>query len=69
MKKSEKRAGVTGNLDFELPDWTGMDDASPRISAEAAFELCENYPALAASKARARRRNDRPPKCVVEFIL
>ena len=68
MKKSEQPAGASNNLDLEFPDWNGMDDASARITPEAAFRLCEHYPSL-ISKARPRRRNDVPEKCIVEFVL
>ena len=68
MKKSEKLAGASNNLDLEFPDWNGMDDSSPRITPEAAFRLCERYPLL-ISKARPKRRIDVPEKCTVEFVL
>jgi hypothetical protein len=68
MKKSEEPAGVTEPLELELPDWSGMDDSSARITPEAAFRLCESYPLL-ASKARCRREDWRSEKCGVEFVL
>ena len=68
MKKSAEPAGATNNLDLEFPDWSGMDDSSVRITPEAAFRLCEHYPLL-ISRAGAKAPNDRPEKCVVEFLL
>ncbi len=68
MKKFEGPAAETGDSELEFPDWSGMDDSTTRVSPEMAFEYCERYgrwfPELAA-KARAQR----PPKCVVEFVL
>ena len=68
MKKSEKPAGGTNSLDLEFPDWSGMDDSSVRMTPEAAFRLCEQYPLL-FPKAYAKSRTDRPEKCMVEFVL
>ena len=53
---------------MDLPDWTGMDDTSVRITPEAALKLCESYPqwldAVGMGKA-----GERPEKCTVEFVL
>ncbi len=57
-----------GSLDLEFPDWSGMDDSHARITPEAAFRLCENYPRW-ISNSQSRRRPEEPEKCLVEFIL
>ena len=44
-----------------------MDDSPARVTPEAAFRLCESYPALAA-KAGIAGRCDRSDD-IVEFIL
>jgi hypothetical protein len=68
MKKSKKSAEVADSLDFELPDWSGMDDTSVRISPEAAFRLCEHYPSMLRRVSR-ERPVDRAEMCSVEFVL
>ena len=68
IKRLKTPAAPADNLDLELPDWSGMDDTSVRITPEAAFRLCEHYPLL-ARQARPASQNDRPPKCTVEFVL
>ena len=68
MKKSEKPADATDSIDLEFPDWSGMDDFSERITPEAAFRLCENYPLLMA-KSHPNLQNDTREKCIVEFVL
>lgn len=66
-RKCVKPVSVPENIDFELPDWSGMEDSSSRISAEAAFRLCEELVVFAA-RAGAQT-DDRPEKCLVEFVL
>jgi hypothetical protein len=56
------------HLDLDLPDWTGMDHTSARITPEAAFRLCEHYPSLFRT-ARPKTPADRAAKCTVEFVL
>jgi len=68
MKKSEGPAAGTNSGDLEFPDWSGMDDSSERITAEAAFRLCEQYPALFFEQA-AKWRDQAAEKCIVEFVL
>lgn len=68
MKKSETLAGPVDSLDLELPDWSGMDNSSARISPEAAFRLCEHYPSMLAG-ARPERPRDDAEMCSVEFVL
>ena len=60
MKKSKKPAGATNNsaLDFEFPDWSGMDDSPTRITPEAAFRLSEQYLVM-FPEAAAQRRKER----------
>ena len=67
-KKSEEPLVQKDSNDLEFPDWSGMDDSSARISAEAAFRLCEQYPALFFEQA-AKLRDQAPEKCLVEFVL
>ena len=73
MKKSgepvaELHSSKQSSLDLEFPDWSAMDDSYARITAEAAFQLCEDYPRW-ISNARTKRREDEPEKCLVEFVL
>ena len=67
MKKSEEPAAASSHRDLELPDWSGMDDSSPRITPEAAFRLCEQYPLLFGKGSSNRR--DQHEKTEVEFRL
>jgi hypothetical protein len=53
---------------LEFPDWSGMDDSSNRVSVEAAFQLCEQYPTWFPAAAN-RALKERSEKCTVEFIL
>ena len=64
-KKSAEPAAVSNILDIQFPDWSGMDDSSARITAEAAFRLSEEYPALRG----ALRAELRPQPSNVEFVL
>jgi hypothetical protein len=45
MKKSDKPAEKPDllDLDLDLPDWSGMVENPSRMSAQASFELCEQY--------------------------
>ena len=67
MKKSEQPVGERDCLELEFPDWNGMHDSSGRISAEAAFRLCEFYPML-FRKIRPEGR-DHGERQIVEFVL
>jgi len=53
---------------LEFPDLTGMDDTSQRVSPDAAFQLCEQYPQWFPDQVK-RWRSQRPEKCIVEFVL
>lgn len=64
MEKSAAPAHKT-NEDLELPDWSGMDDCSRRLTTEEALRLLEEYVAGGAREHRARKE----PKEVVEFKL
>ena len=68
MKKSGAPVRDAEASELELPDWSGMDDSSARVTADAAFQLCERYrswfPELAGQTARGREE-----KCLVEFVL
>ena len=68
MKKSAEPASKTDLNDLELPDWSGMDESSNRISTEAALRLSEVYPQLAASGLGAKPMERFQP-CPVEFVL
>ncbi len=66
MKKSDERAAKV--IDFELPDWSGMDDSTARITPEMAFAYCEQYPRWVPELFQIALAQ-RPPKCEVEFVL
>ncbi len=68
MKKSEELAQPAESLELDLPDWSGMDDSSARITPEAAFRLCELYPQLLAH-ARKGKPEPRPKESLPEFVL
>lgn len=68
MKKSDESAARPECDDLEFPDWSGMDDRAARISPDAAFQLCEQYPAWFAEVA-AKWQDQRPEKCLIEFVL
>ena len=68
MKKSKEPAPISSSIDFELPDWGGMEDSSYRIKPEAAFRLMEEY-ASVRSQLRLASHPDRQKKCEVEFVL
>ena len=68
MKRFDEPAGRGESVELEFPDWSGMDDSSARISPDAAFQLCEQYPVW-FGEAAERWRSQRPEKCDVEFTL
>jgi hypothetical protein len=68
MKKSNASAVRAESAELEFPDWSGMDDSSQRVGADAAFQLCERYSSWFPEQAK-RWRSQRPEKCVVEFKL
>jgi hypothetical protein len=45
-----------------------MNDSTQRISPDAAFQLCEQYPRWFPEQAK-RWLAHRPEKCTVEFVL
>ena len=68
MKNSFDSSRPTNPEPFDLPDWSDADDRSARLSADAAFALCEQYAAEmpeTVSKLQAQRRMP----CPVEFAL
>ncbi len=67
-KKSDEPVSAKTNLDLELPDWSGMLDCAGRITPAAALRLCEEYPRMFPQAAQHAREN-RPEKCIVEFVL
>ena len=69
MKESDESAKRLDSNDFELPDWSGMDDSPCRISIEAAFALSEEYPEWVSAETIRKWREQRPEKCQVEFVL
>lgn len=64
MKKFDESAANADSIPLEFPDWSGMDDSTERVSAGAAFELCEQYTAWVQSP----RHEDAREKCL-EFVL
>ena len=72
MKKSGESVATTKlepvDLDFDLPDWSGMRDNSSCGSADHAFKLCEEYVAMFPVAVRNYRKQARI-KCEVEFVL
>ncbi len=68
MKKSGGPVARAENIELDLPDWSAMDDSSARVTADAAFQLCERYQAWFPDLA-GRTQQDRDEKCLVEFVL
>jgi len=68
MRESEESAASIGPVELELPDWSGMDDRSERLTVQSAFEFCEHYALWFPAVAR-QRLTERPPKCLEEFTL
>lgn len=68
MRELEGPARPAESLELDLPDWSGMDDSSARITPEAAFRLCELYPQLLAN-ARKGNPEPRPRVSLPEFVL
>ena len=68
MKKFDGSPPEADPSQLEFPDWSGMDESTARISADAAFQLCDQYfhwfPDLAKQSQLTR-----PEKCLVEFVL
>ena len=64
MKKSAASAPKTEG-ELELPDWSGMNDSSRRLSKEAALRLSEEYVMSGAAARNRRKELDE----YVEFIL
>jgi hypothetical protein len=53
---------------LDLPDWSAADDRPGRVSADAAFALCERYAVEMAATVQRLRTQRRTP-CPVEFVL
>ena len=53
---------------LDLPDWTDADDSAGRLSPDAAFRLCENYPEELPETVKRLQSQRRAP-CPVEFVL
>lgn len=68
MKSSSDSHGPTPLEALDLPDWSGADDRSARVSPEAAFALCERYAVEMAPTVQQLRAQRRTP-CPVEFTL
>lgn len=70
MKNSDTPAKVEVP-DLELPDWSGMDRFTPRISRQDALRLNEEYRRQYACEPRVQEqlRRRRFEKCQVEFVL
>jgi len=68
MKESSERSPKRESAELVLPDWDGMDDSAGRVHPAAAFDLCEQYPALFPELIE-KWRSQRPEKCLIEFVL
>ena len=68
MKKCDDSPDKTDLPELEFPDWSGMDDSTARIRPDAAFQLCEQYCAWSPELVD-KWQSQRPPKCLVEFVL
>jgi hypothetical protein len=66
--KNSNEAPTADLSDLDLPDWSGMDDSTQRVSPETAFKLCEQYPVLFPEQVKYRLLHP-PEKCTVEFAL
>lgn len=68
MKNYYEFKDAPGPLDVDLPDWSGADWSTRRISPEAAFRLCERYAREMPDVVKKLRAQRRTP-CRVEFVL
>ncbi len=68
MREFNDSAPRNETVDLAFPDWSGMDDSTDRVTPDAAFQLCEQYRALWPQLAE-KWRQQRPEKCLVEFVL
>jgi hypothetical protein len=68
MKKSNEPVAPIDLTPLEFPDWSGMDDSSPRITADAAITFSESYAEWFPEAFKAALLQ-RPEKCDVEFVL
>jgi hypothetical protein len=66
MKNCDGSAKPAKALDLELPDWSGMDRFTPRLSPRDA--LLQNEKWREANPIQARP-DLHLPKCEVEFVL
>ncbi len=65
-KKSNAPSGKTDAQTLDLPDWSGMDTSTRRMTTEAAFALCEEYQRRYPAE---HQRVEQREKCLVEFVL
>lgn len=68
MRNCSDSNGQSRAETLNLPDWSGADDSSARVSADAAFALCERYAVELPETVRRLRAQRRSP-CPVEFVL
>lgn len=68
MKNSSESNNAPSSADLDLPDWSGADWSSQRVSAETAFRLCERYAEEMPEVVKRLRANRRQP-CSAEFEL
>jgi hypothetical protein len=66
MKKQKKSAKEIDS-GLQLPNWTGMDELSARITRDRAFELCEEY--HREFRLVRRRDTEQGTEVDVEFVL
>ncbi len=66
MKNFDASAKPSSVLDLDLPDWSGMDRFTPRLTTEAALRYNE---ALLREAPPELRLRSPLPKCEVEFVF
>lgn len=67
-KPSSARA-KTEVPDLDLPDWSGTDRHSRRVSTQRAFEFNEEFGRQYFANPRALKEWQQRKKCDVEFVL
>jgi len=68
-KSSGASAAVSNVPDLDLPDWSGMDRYTPRMSTADALRLNEEYLAAWLADPQNLDLRRKEPKCEVEFVL
>ena len=68
MKRSSESVLKPEDTDLTFPDWSGMDDSTSRVNADAAFRFADKYRSWFPECFEEWRIPDRE-KCEVEFVL